>query len=82
MGSRDKICCASVDTDGSDGPTDIAGGIVDGETMTRVKRSNIDIADFLKNHNSSAALEMLEDAIVTGHTGTNIVDLRVILIDD
>lgn len=81
LGSRDKVCCASVDTDGSDGPTDIAGGIVDGETMTRVKKSNINIADFLKNHNSSAVLEMLEDAIVTGHTGTNVVDLRVILID-
>jgi len=82
LGSRDKVCCASVDTDGSDGPTDIAGGIVDGETVTRAKRSNINIADFLKNHNSSAALKTLEDTIVTGHTGTNIVDLRVILIDD
>lgn len=81
LGSRDKVCCASVDTDGSDGPTDIAGGIVDGETLTRVKKSNMNIADFLKNHNSSAALKILEDTIVTGHTGTNIVDLRVILID-
>ena len=82
LGSRDKVCCASVDTDGSDGPTDIAGGIVDGETVTRAKKSNLNIADFLKNHDSSAALNMLGDTIVTGHTGTNIVDLRVILIDN
>ena len=47
----------------------------------RSKKSNRNIADFLKNHNSSAALKILEDTIVTGHTGTNIVDLRVILID-
>ena len=82
LGATDKVCCASVDTDGSDGPTDIAGGIVDGETLTRAKKSNINMASFLKNHNSSAALKMLEDTIITGHTGTNIVDLRVILIDD
>jgi len=50
--------------------------------VTRAKKSNINIADFLKNHNSSAALKMLGDTIVTGHTGTNIVDLRVILIDN
>ena len=82
LGPTDKVCCASVDTDGSDGPTDIAGGIVDGETATRVKKSNVNMAGFLKNHNSSAALKMLEDTIITGHTGTNIVDLRVILIKD
>lgn len=81
LGSIDKVCCASVDTDGSDGPTDIAGGIVDGETITRAKKSNINISDFLKNHDSSTALKMLEDTIITGHTGTNIVDLRAILID-
>ncbi len=46
------------------------------------RKENINIANFLKNHNSSAALKMLEDTIVTGHTGTNMVDLRVILIDD
>ena len=80
LGSRDKVCCASVDSDGSDGPTDIAGGIIDGETVTRAKKSNINIADFLKNHDSSTALYILGDTIVTGHTGTNIVDLRVILI--
>ena len=82
LGSRDKVCCASVDTDGSDGPTDIAGGTVDEETVTRAKKSNMNLADFLKNHDSSAALNMLGDTIVTGHTGTNIVDLRVILIDN
>jgi glycerate-2-kinase len=82
LGSTDKVCCASVDTDGSDGPTDIAGGIVDGETVARTEELSIEIAEFLKNHNSSAALKMLEDTIITGHTGTNIVDLRVILIKE
>ena len=82
LGDTNKVCCASVDTDGSDGPTDIAGGIADGQTMARAEELNINMAGFLKNHNSSAALKMLEDTIITGHTGTNIVDLRVILIKD
>ena len=82
LGAEEKVCCASVDTDGTDGSTDIAGGLVDGETMTRAKNLDINIANFLKNHNSSAALTALEDTIVTGHTGTNVLDLRVILIDN
>jgi len=81
LGAGHEVCCASVDTDGTDGFTDIAGGIVDGKTMIRVNNLNINIANFLRNHNSSAALNALEDTIVTGHTGTNVLDLRVILID-
>jgi len=77
-----KVCCASVDTDGTDGSTDIAGGIIDGETLPRAKSLGVDVPSFLKNHNSSAALTMIEDTIVTGHTGTNVRDLRVILIGD
>jgi len=80
LGAGHEVCCASVDTDGTDGPTDVAGGIVDGETMTRAENLDINIANFLKNHNSSAALTALEDTIVTGQTGTNVLDLRVILI--
>ena len=81
IGITDKVCCASVDTDGTDGPTDIAGGIVDSSTITRAKELNINIANSLKDHNSSEALTRLEDKIITGPTGTNIMDLRVILID-
>ena len=81
LGAENKACCASVDTDGTDGPTDIAGGIVDGETLTRAKNLGVNINSYLKNHDSSTALAALEDAIVTGHTGTNVLDLRVILID-
>lgn len=82
LGAGHEVCCASVDTDGTDGPTDIAGGIVDGETLPRAKNLDINIPSFLKNHNSSAALTMMEDTIVTGHTGTSVRDLRVILIGD
>lgn len=76
---RDVVCVA-VDTDGTDGPTDIAGGIVDGDTMERVRRAKMDLASYIKTHNVSEALQRLNDAVITGHTGTNVMNLRVILI--
>jgi len=75
-----KFACAAVDSDGTDGPTDIAGGIVDHLTQHEADWMNLSIADYLKAHNSSEALEKLGGIIVTGHTGTNLQHLRVILI--
>jgi len=80
---RNKSCrviCASIDSDGTDGPTDIAGGIVDGETLERVQALGLRIDTFLKYHNSSELLKKLGDALVTGHTGTNLMNLRLILV--
>jgi glycerate 2-kinase len=76
----DNIAALALDTDGTDGPTQIAGGIVDGETLKRAKDLGIDIRQYLKNHDSSTALSRLDDAIVTGNTGTNMKNLRIILI--
>ena len=75
-----QIVCAAVDTDGTDGPTDIAGGIIDGEILKEAVKKNIDLSVYLKEHKSSAAHLTLSNAIITGHTGTNVLDLRVILV--
>jgi len=75
------IIAACIDTDGTDGPTGAAGGIVDSLTMERANQQNIDILEKLKLHDSATALLSLNDAIITGHTGTNVMDLRVILVD-
>jgi glycerate 2-kinase len=80
IGTREKVVCLSVDTDGTDGPTDIAGGIVDGETSRRAREAGIPIAEVLKRHDSSSALLALGDAIMTGHTGTNVMNLRVTVV--
>ncbi|WP_455367816.1 glycerate kinase type-2 family protein [[Eubacterium] cellulosolvens] len=77
----EKIVFASIGTDGTDGPTEIAGGLVDGHTVPQSLKKKIDIPSNLKNHNSSFALKTLEDAIVTGPTGTNVMDLIVIIIE-
>ncbi len=78
-GSR-NIVIASIGTDGTDGPTDIAGGIVDGETVRRAAEKGIDIYRELARHNSSYVLRKLGDAIYTGPTGTNVMDLRLLII--
>jgi len=75
-----KIAIVSIDTDGTDGPTDIAGGIADGYTVDRAKQKGMDIYETLMRHNSSYVLRELEDTIITGPTETNVMDLNIIVI--
>ena len=78
----DKITVGSVDSDRTDGPTDVAGGMSDGYTMLRAKELNVDVHKALQDHNSYEALTRLQDAIYTASTGTNVQDLRIIYISD
>ena len=78
-GCRDT-CLYSFGSDGTDGPTDAAGGYADGSSMTRCLQNGIDIQAVLQNNDSYHALEKLGDLIITGATGTNVNDLSVILI--
>lgn len=69
----------SLGSDGTDGPTDAAGGIVDGSVMTQLRRRGIDCEKILKDHDSYHALKEINGLIVTGATGTNVNDVTVIL---
>jgi glycerate-2-kinase len=75
-----RVAFASVDTDGTDGPTEIAGGIADGMSRRRAIGQGIQLNQTLKTHSASDALESLGDVLVTGHTGTNVMNLRVLLV--
>jgi glycerate 2-kinase len=76
-----KIVVASIDTDGTDGPTEVAGGIVDGYSISRARKKGIDVHETLRNHNTTFLLEELDDAISTGGaTGTNVMDLNLIVV--
>lgn len=70
----------SVGSDGTDGPTDAAGGIVDGETEEKLRALGIRTADVLQENDSYHALEKVGGLIVTGATGTNVNDLAMVLI--
>ncbi|MEM2841657.1 MAG: glycerate kinase [Candidatus Bathyarchaeia archaeon] len=75
-----RIVVASIDTDGTDGPTDVAGGIADGYTVGRAEVEGIDIFESLVRHNSYEVLRKLQDAIITGPTETNVMDLNLIVV--
>ena len=72
----------SIDSEGTDGPTDIAGGISDGETVDRARALGLDVFTSLKNNDSSTLLEALNDAVITGPTGTNVVNLRILVVEE
>ena len=78
--SKEDVAFISIDTDGTDGPTDIAGGIVDGYTKEEMVRCGISFSDIFSKHGTSFALSKLNDAIYTGNTGTNVMNLRVVVI--
>ena len=78
----ERIVAASIDTDGTDGPTDIAGGIVDGYTVKRAEELGVDIPEHIMKHNASSVMTRLGDDIYTGPTGTNVMNLRVFVILD
>jgi glycerate 2-kinase len=72
----------SAGTDGTDGPTDAAGAVVDSETLERAISMGMDPGDFLRNNDSYHFFERLGDLIITGPTRTNVMDVRVVLVGE
>ena len=70
----------SVGSDGTDGPTDAAGGYVDYETANTLRKQGIEIFDVLKNNDAYNALRVSDGLIITGPTGTNVNDVAVALL--
>ena len=73
------IVFASIGTDGIDGNSKAAGAIADGESMERAMALHLNPDEFLENNDSYTFFEKLKDAIITGYTGTNVMDLQIIL---
>lgn len=69
----------SIGSDGTDGPTDAAGAIIDGKTAKRIRDTNIEPDVYLDNNDSYNALKASGDLVITGATGTNVNDLTVLL---
>ncbi|MDI1292038.1 MAG: glycerate kinase [Methylobacter sp.] len=67
-------------TDGRDGPTDAAGGIVDRNTIKRMVQAGVNPIELLENNDSYTALKASGDLVNTGATGTNVADLQILLI--
>lgn len=68
-------------TDGEDGPTDAAGAIADAGTLVRASAHGLLIADYLRQHDAYAFFDATGDLIRCGLTGTNVMDVRVVLVN-
>jgi len=69
----------SLGSDGTDGPTDAAGGIVDGQTATQLREQGFDLDKLLADNDSYHGLRAVDGLIVTGPTGTNVNDVAIAL---
>lgn len=76
-----NVALFSVGSDGTDGPTDAAGGYVDGDTLAALTAQGIRVRDVLANNDSYHALDAVGGLLKTGPTGTNVNDFAVLLID-
>jgi hydroxypyruvate reductase/glycerate 2-kinase len=75
-----EIVFASFATDGIDGKSDAAGAIADGFSLIEARKKDLDLARFLKENDSYNFFKRLDDLFMTGPTGTNVMDIQVIVI--
>ena len=75
-----NVAVFSIGSDGTDGPTDAAGGYVDNNTSKLLDEKGVSIFEFLENNDAYNALKACDGLIITGPTGTNVNDLSVLLI--
>jgi len=71
----------SLGSDGTDGPTDAAGGIVDGDTKDELGNAGFTVHELLANNDAYTGLSAVDGLIITGPTGTNVNDVVVLLMD-
>ena len=75
-----NVAVISIGSDGTDGPTDAAGGYVDGDTVKELEEHGLTVAGVLAENDAYHALKIVDGLIVTGPTGTNVNDVAIGLI--
>ena len=81
MDGADGLVALAAGTDGTDGPTDAAGGIVDGQTAGRARALGLDPRARLDDNDANSLLAAVGDLVVTGPTNTNLLDLYLLLVE-
>lgn len=76
-----RVTVGSIGTDGVDGPTDAAGAVADASTIGTAKAAGFDAVEALRDNDSYSLLGAAGSLIRTGATGTNVMDVQVVLID-
>ncbi|MDQ7088220.1 MAG: DUF4147 domain-containing protein [Acidobacteriota bacterium] len=80
IAGAEAVTLLSAGTDGSDGPTDAAGAMVDGRTVPRALSRGLDPRVFLERNDSYEFFRRAGGLLVTGPTGTNVMDLQILLV--
>ncbi len=77
---RNQFALLAAGTDGEDGPTDAAGAILDGRVWERCEQLGLDVGDYLRRNDAYSFFEQTEGLFKSGPTGTNVCDLRVVVV--
>ncbi|MCX5808487.1 MAG: glycerate kinase [Proteobacteria bacterium] len=80
IAGTDGITLLSAGTDGTDGPTDAAGAIVDGQTIKKAKTKGLDPLVYLEHNDSYIFFKNIGELFITSSTGTNVMDIQIVLI--
>ena len=75
----DGALVLSAGTDGTDGPTDAAGAVADGSTAARAGQQGLSLSEHLQANDTYPLFAALGDLVKTGSTGTNVMDLNILL---
>jgi glycerate 2-kinase len=78
----ENVTALSGGTDGTDGPTDAAGALADGKTISRAMSQGLDAQEYLRNNDSYSFFHPLGDLLKTGPTFTNVMDLRLVIVGE
>lgn len=81
MAGDEHMAFLAAGTDGTDGPTDAAGGLVDGNTIAELEAKKVDVADAIRRYDSYTALGKIDARIETGPTDTNVTDLHLLAVE-
>lgn len=82
MNQLNDVLILGIDTDGTDGPTDVAGAIADCNSVIEMEKKGFSIFKELSRHNSTEVFKKINDAIITGPTGTNVNDLKILIVSN
>jgi hydroxypyruvate reductase len=74
-----QVAALCAGTDGTDGPTDAAGAFITGETIGKARKAGLDAREFLEENNAYEFFHVLGALLVTGPTGTNVMDINIML---
>ena len=77
----EKVVLLSGGTDGTDGPTDASGALADYTTVSRARSMGLDPKVYLENNDAYPFFQRLGDLLITGPTYTNVMDVRILLVD-